>query len=190
MAPAELTNEWTLNLIGSNGSQQEFFALPDMQCDGVPARGLVLGEVLEGIAPVGGDIINKRDVIRYIGSDRLRIAPTVVRLTRMSTCGRLVPAEHLVVVLGMAFANLGIVLGAPDVTFDAEVLLPKLVDQAHEGPKETFFHRSQQRTKALRVGLIFLEDGRQTHIPLAQRLLLRVRNVAKVVRYKRLLRSR
>lgn len=49
MAPGELTDEWTANLIGSNRSQQEFFALPDMQCDGVPARGLVLGEVLERI---------------------------------------------------------------------------------------------------------------------------------------------
>ena len=113
-----------LKLIDAHRSQQEFFALPDMQCDGVPARGLVLGEVLERIAPVSGDIINKRDVTRCTGADGFRMAPTVVRLTWMPARRRLVPTKHLIVVLGMAIANLGIVLGAPDVTFDAEVLLP------------------------------------------------------------------
>lgn len=51
--------------------------------------------------------------------------------------------------LGMAFANLGIVPGTPDVTFDAEVLLSKLVDQAREGPKETFFLRVRNVAKVV-----------------------------------------
>ena len=63
---------------------------------------------------------------------------------------------------------------------DPQLLLPKLVYQASEGPKEAFFHRCPQRTQALRVGLIFLEDCCQTRIPLAQRLFLCIRNVAQV----------
>jgi len=58
----------------------------------------------------------------------LCIAPTVVRLPWMAACGRLVPAKHLIVVFGMAITDFRVVLGAPDVTLDPQILLPKLVD--------------------------------------------------------------
>lgn len=140
----------------------------------------MLGEVLERIALAGGDIINTCNVTRSTEADGLRVAPTVVRLPRMAACGRLVPAEHMIVVFGMAVANFLVVPGAPDVPLDPQVLLPKLVDEAREGPKQVVFHRRPQRTQALGVVLVLLEDRCQTRIPLAQRLLLRVRNVAQV----------
>lgn len=43
-----------LKLIDADRSHQEFFALPDMQGDGVPACGLVLGEILKGVSPHSG----------------------------------------------------------------------------------------------------------------------------------------
>jgi hypothetical protein len=169
-----------LKLVDAHCSQQEFFALPDMQCDGVPARSLVFCEILQGVAAISGDIVNKRDFTRCVEADGFRIASTVVRLPRMAASGRLVPTKHLIVVLGMAVAHFRVVLGAPDVPLDAQVLLPKLVDQAREGPKEAFFHRFPQRAEALRVGFVFLEDGRQARFPMAQRFFLGVRNIAKV----------
>ncbi len=90
----------------------------------------------------------------------------------------LVPAEHQIVEICVAVANLGIITRAPNVFLDAEVLLPKLVDQARKRPKQTFFRGSSQGAKALGVGLILIKDGRQTRIPMAQRLLFCVRNIA------------
>jgi hypothetical protein len=46
-------------------------------------------------------------------------------------------------------------------------LLPKLVDQARKCPKQALFHGASKGAKALGVGLVFVKDGRQTHIPLA-----------------------
>ena len=66
-----------------------------MQCDGVPARSLVFCEILQGVATISGDIVNKRDFTRCAEADGFRIAPTVVRLPRMAASGRLVPTKHL-----------------------------------------------------------------------------------------------
>lgn len=180
MSSAELAYKRPYGLINPNDSQQELFAFPDMQGDGMSARGLVLREILKGISSISGDIVNKSDVVRCLGADRLGIATTVVRLPRMAACGWLVPTEHLIVVLSVAVAHFRVVLGAPDITLDPQVLLPKLVDQPSEGSKQAFFHRCPQRTQTLRVGRVLLEYGCQARIPLAQRLLLRIRNVTKV----------
>lgn len=112
--------------------------------------------------------------------DGLSETPTVVRLSRMAARGRLVPAKYLIVVFGMAVTDFRVVLGTPDVPLDPQILLPKLVDKTREGPKQASFHSSSQRSKALWVGLVFLEDGRQASVPLAQRLFLGIRNVAQV----------
>ncbi len=169
-----------LKLIDADRSHQEFFALPDMQGDGVPACGLVLGEILKGEAAISGDIFNKPDVIRRVGPEWFRVAPAVMRLTRVAACGWLVPTKHLIIVRCVAVAHFRVVLGAPDVTFDAEVLLPKLVDQSCKGPNWALFHACPQRTQALGVGLILIIVGSQSRIPLAQRLLFRVGDIAQV----------
>ena len=98
----------------------------------------------------------------------------------MAASGRLVPAKHPIIILCVAVAHFRVVLGAPYVPLDPQILLPKLVDQACEGSQHAFFHGGSQGAKALRMGLVFLEDCRQARIPLAQRFLLRIRNVAKV----------
>jgi len=59
-------------------------------------------------------------------------------------------------------------------------LLPKLVDQARKGPKQAFFHMCLHRAKALVMGLIRLTQGRQARLPLAQRLVLCVRDIPQV----------
>jgi len=181
VAPAVDRVEQRPGLRHGDHADEESLALADVQFNRLPARGLMLGEVLERIAPGPRYVIHKRDIVGGTGTDRLGIAATIVRLPRMAACGRLVPAKHLIIVFGVAAAHFRIVLGAPDVSLYAEVLLPKLIDQACEGPQQAFFHCGSQGAKALRMGLVFLEDGRQPRIPLAQRLLLRIRHVAKVV---------
>ena len=180
MPLSEAADEQPLKLVNPDGSQQECFALPDMLSNRMPALRLVFKEVLEREALIGRYIVDIRDVTRGIDANRFRVAPAVMRLTRVPARRRFVPAEHLIVVLCVAVANFGIVLGAPDVTLNPKVLLPKLVDQTSKCPKQTLFHAGSQRAKPLRVGLLFLKDGRQTLIPLAQRLLFRVRNIAQV----------
>jgi hypothetical protein len=98
----------------------------------------------------------------------------------MTASGCLVPTKYLIIEICMAVADLGIITGAPDVSLDAEVLLPKLVDQSSKGSKQTLFHACPQRAKVLGVGLVFIKDGRQTRMPLAQGLLVRVPNIAQV----------
>ena len=146
----------------------------------MPARSLMLGEILKGVTPISWDIFNIRDFIRGVVPERFRVAPAVICLTRVAACGRLVPAKYLIVVFYMAVANFGIILGASDVMLDAEVLLSKLVDQASKGPKQTLFHTGSQRAKALGMSLILIINCRQTLIPLAQRLIFHVRNIAEV----------
>lgn len=177
---SEAADEEPLKLVNPDSSQQEFFALPDMQGNRMSAIRLVLKEVLKGVAAIGGYMVNEGDITREIDADRFRVAPAVMRLTRVPPVRWIVPAELLIVVLRVAVANFGIVLGAPNVTLNPKGLLPKLVDQACKGPKQTLFHACSQRAKALRVGVIFLKDGRQTLIPLAQCLLFRIRNITEV----------
>ena len=140
MAFSESAEKPTLKLIDADRSPKEFFALPNMHGDSMPASSLMLGEILKGVTPISWDIFNIRDFIRGVVPERFRVAPAVICLTRVAACGRLVPAKYLIVVFCMAVANFGIILGAPDVMLDAEVLLSKLVNQASKGPKQTLFH--------------------------------------------------
>ncbi len=103
-----------------------------------------------------------------------------MRLTRMTTCRRFVPTENLIVIFCVTVANLRVISGTPDVTLYPKVLLPKLIDQPREGPKQTLFHGRSQWAETLGMGLIGFKDGRQTRIPFAQDSLLRVRNIAQV----------
>jgi hypothetical protein len=53
-------------------------------------------------------------------------------LTRVTACGWLIPSKHLIIVFSVAVAHFRVILGSPDVTLDAEVLLPRLINQARE----------------------------------------------------------
>lgn len=64
--------------------------------------------------------------------DGLSETPTVVRLPGMAACGRLVPAKHPIIILGMAVTDFRVVLGPPDVPLDPQVLLPKRLDLARD----------------------------------------------------------
>ena len=55
----------------------------------MPASGLVFGEILKGVAALSGEIFNKRDIIRCVRPEWFRVAPAVMRLTRMAACGYL-----------------------------------------------------------------------------------------------------
>ena len=181
MAPAVNRVEQRPGLRHGDHADEESLTLADVQFDRVPTPSLMLGEVLERRAPGCGNLIQKcNGTRRGTGTDRLRVASAVMRLTRATACGRLVPAEHLIVEICVAVANLVIILRPANVTLNLKVLLPKLVDQARKRPMQTIFHACPQRAKALRVGLIFLKNGCQTCIPLAQRLFLRVGNFAQV----------
>jgi hypothetical protein len=103
-------------------------------------------------------IFSRRDD-GFTRCNRLSKAPAVVRLPRMAACGWLVPSKHLIIVFGMAVAHFRVVPGAPDVTLDPQILLPKLFYQTRKGSKQAFLHRRPRRTQALREGLVFLEDG-------------------------------
>lgn len=72
-----------LKLIDADRSPQEFFALPNMQGDGMPARCLVFGQILKGISAASGHIISKYD-IRHVRPERLRVTSAVRRLPRMA----------------------------------------------------------------------------------------------------------
>jgi len=123
VAPAELTDEQTLNLIGSNRSQQEFFTLPDMQCDGVPARGLVLGEVLEGIAP--GEWERRSGLLlRFIY--RRRGPSLLVAEGRLNSKGRAVASKSKT---GRGLTTVAIFLLVP------QVKLRKRLDLAREAAR-------------------------------------------------------
>lgn len=109
MTFAKVAEKPALKLINADGSPQEFFTFPDVRRNGVPALGLMHGEVLERIATVCENIVYKRDVIQGVRPDRFRSAAAVIRLAGVTALGRGVPSEQLVVIRGMSVAHLGIV---------------------------------------------------------------------------------
>ena len=93
---------------------------------------LVFQKILSGIPISGGHVIDQVDVVLCPRRDGLCDTAAVVGLTRVTACGWLIPSKHQIIVFSVAVAHFRVILGSPDVTLDAEVLLPRLVYQARE----------------------------------------------------------